>query len=127
MNKTLIFLSTHFVDEAVISEYKKMRNSKNVDAVLAIDNNACKYDFQNRIENKIFFGASVRCFFFDSKLHDELELPYFTFGGAKDFASVMWHNCDYRFYYVKKFFPDYEYYWQIDTTFFVMRRLTTAF
>lgn len=114
MNKTLFILSTHFVDEAVISEYKKLRNTKNVDAILAIDNNAYKYDFTNRIENKIFFGASVRCFFFDSNLHEELELPYFTYKGAKDFGGVMWNNGDYRFYYVKKFFPDYEYYWQIE-------------
>ncbi|MBQ6976544.1 MAG: hypothetical protein IJQ16_08360 [Selenomonadaceae bacterium] len=26
----------------------------------------------------------------------------------------MWYNCDYRFYYVRKFFPDYDYYWQIE-------------
>ena len=114
MNKTLLILSTHFVNEAVVSEYKKMRNTKNVDAILAIDDNAYKYDFTNRIENKIFFGVSVRCFFFDSKLHDELELPYFTHNGAEDFAGVMWNNGDYRFYYVRKYFPDYEYYWQFD-------------
>ena len=114
MNKTLLIMSTHFVDEAIISEYKKMRNTPNVDAILAIDNNAFKYDFKQRIENKIFYGSSVKCFFFDSNLHDEMDLPYFSHTGEKTFAKVMWNNGDYRFYYVRKFFPDYDYYWQFD-------------
>ena len=114
MNKTLIFMSTHFIDEAVISEYKKMRDTPNVDAILAIDNNAYKYDFQNRVEDKIFYGVNVKCFFFDSKLRDEMKLPYFTDSGKTDFASSEWYNSDYRFYYVRKIFPDYEYYWQIE-------------
>ena len=64
MSKTLLILSTHFVNEAVISEYLKMQNTPNVDAILAIDNNAYKYDFTQRIENKVFYGSSVKCFFF---------------------------------------------------------------
>ena len=114
MNKTLLILSTHFVDENVISEYKKMRDTPNVDAILAIDNNAYKCNFKNRIEDKNFYGVNVKCFFFDSKLHDEMNLPYFAENGKKDFASVVWYNGDCRFYYVRKFFPDYEYYWQIE-------------
>ena len=113
MDKTLLILGTHFIDEAVISEYKKMRDTPNVDAILAIDNNAYKYAFQNRIEDKIFYGVSVKCFFFDSKLHDEMNLPYFS-ADSKEFGRVMWTNGDYRFYYVKKYFPNYEYYWQFD-------------
>ena len=76
LDKTLLCMSTHFVEYAIISEYMKMQNTPNVDAILAIDNNAFKYDFTERIENKIFFGVSVKCFFFDSKLHDEMDLPY---------------------------------------------------
>ena len=118
MNKTLLILSTYFVNEGIISEYKKMRNTKNVDVILAINNHNYNYDFKNRIENIVFYGVSVRCFFFDSKLHDELELTYFVFTGSKDFAGVMWNNGDYRFYYVRKFFPDYNYYWQFDNDVF---------
>ena len=124
-----------------------MRNAPNIDAILAIDNNAYKYDFKNRIENKIDSDAfnisisglsnriddidgisvstfntaisglssrSVKCFFFDSKLNDEMNLLRINFYGEKDFGRVMWTNCDYRFYYVKKFFPNYKYYWQIE-------------
>ncbi|MBQ6976543.1 MAG: hypothetical protein IJQ16_08355 [Selenomonadaceae bacterium] len=87
MNKTLLFMSTHFVDEAIISEYKKMRNTPNVDAILAIDNNAYKYDFKERIENKNFYGVSVKCFFFDSKLHDEIEFALFSCQRYKRFRK----------------------------------------
>ena len=58
MNKTLLFMSTHFVDYAIISEYMKMQNTPNVDAILSIDNNAFKYDFTERIENKIFSASA---------------------------------------------------------------------
>lgn len=49
MSKTLLILSTHFVDQVVIAEYAKMRDTPNVDAILAIDNNAYKCEFKNRI------------------------------------------------------------------------------
>lgn len=114
MNRTLLALTTHFIDENVISEYRKMKNTPNVDAILAINNTDCKIEFNNRVENKIFFNTSVKCFFFDSKLHDELKLPYFTFAGLENFGRNMWANSDYRFAYIKKFFPNYDYYWTID-------------
>ena len=94
-----------------------MRDTPNVDAILAIDNNAYKCDFQNRIEDKIFYGVSVKCFFFDSKLHDDLGLSHYTsylFSHEKKWADVQWANGDYRFYYVKSHFPNYDYYWHIE-------------
>ena len=112
--KTLLVLGTHFIDEAIITEYRKMKNTPGVDAILAINNTECKFEFKSRVENKIFFDTSVKCFFFDSKLHEEMQLPYITFNGEKDFGGVMWHNGDYRFYYFKKFFPDYDYYWLME-------------
>ena len=112
--KTLLVLATHFIDENVISEYRKMKNTPNVDAVLMIDNTNLKMDFQSRIEDKIFSGTTCKCFFFDSALNDEMQLPYFTFDGIQDFSGVMYHNGDYRFYYFKKFFPNYDYYWMFD-------------
>ena len=118
MNKTLIFMSTHFIDEAVISEYKKMRDNPDVDAILAIDNNAYKYDFQNRVEDKIFYGVNVKCFFFDSKLHDEINLPYFT--DSDTTATIDFIMCE-------KFFLTTNIIGRLSTTFFVMRRLMKAF
>ena len=114
MNRTLLVLATHFIDEAVISEYRKMKNTPNVDAVLMIDNTNPKIEFKNRIENKIFFDTSVQCFFVDSKLHEELKLPYFTFNGVGNFGQNMWMNGDYRFYFAKKNFPNYDYYWIVE-------------
>ena len=114
MNDTLMILGTHFIDENVISEYKKMRDTPNVDCLLAVNNEAYKADFKNHVENRIFFDVSVRCFFFDSKVHDELELPHFVNSGMQNFGNMMWSLADYRFYYVKKFFPNYKYYWFVD-------------
>ncbi|MBQ7705616.1 MAG: hypothetical protein IJT73_09355 [Selenomonadaceae bacterium] len=112
--KTLMILGTHFVDENVISEYRKMKNTPGVDAVLAIDNTNPKIEFQSRVEDKIFFDTSVKCFFFDSKLHDEFQLHHFIENGEQNFKKNMYENGDYRFYYFRKYFPDYDYYWMID-------------
>lgn len=111
MNDTLLVLTTHFIDETVISEYRKMRNTPNVDAILAVDNNAYKCAFKNRIEDRFFFGVGVRCFFFDADLHAEMNLPNYVLGGEADFAKIMWYNGDYRLYYVRQNFPGYKYYW----------------
>ena len=112
--KTLLVLATHFIDENVISEYRKMQNTPNVDAVLMIDNTNLKMDFQSRVEDKIFFSTTCKCFFFDSALNDEMKLPYFTLDDKKVFGGVMLANGDYKFYYARKFFPDYGYYWIIE-------------
>ena len=112
--KTLLVLGTHFIDENIISEFRKMKSTFNVDAVLAIDNTNLKMDFQSRVENRIFFDTSVKCFFFDSSLNEKLQLPHFNFFGAKKFEKVMYANGDYRFYYIRKFFPDYDYYWLLE-------------
>jgi hypothetical protein len=115
MNKTLIFMATHIVNKAVISEYKKMQKVKDCDCILIIDNSNLKIPFENRITEKELFDTKVKCFFFDNEVHEELKLPYFAEHNPTDsFAEVMWFNADYRFYYVKKYFPDYDYYWQFD-------------
>lgn len=114
MKRTLLVLGTHFIDENVISEFRKMKNTPNVDAVLMIDNTNPKIEFKNRVENKTFFGTNCKCFFVDQELNDELQLPYFEEGGKKDFAKNSLHNGDFRFYYLRKFFKDYVYYWLIE-------------
>ena len=117
MARTLLILATHFIDEAVISEYRKMKNTPNVDTVLAIDNTNPKIEFKDRVENRIFFDTSVKCFFFESNLHDELKLPYFSYFHNvfyENFGDVMWNNCDYKLYYVRKFFQNYDYYWMME-------------
>ena len=107
-------LTTHFIDENVISEYLKIKNTPNVDAVLAIDNTSPKIEFKKRVEDKIFFDTSVKCFFFDLALNAELQLPAFIQNGEKNFGKTMYEDGDYRFYYFRKNFPDYDYYWMID-------------
>ena len=113
-NDTIMALVTHFIDKAVISEYVKMKNTPNVDTVLIINNSSYKCEIKNRIESKIFFNIEVNCFFFDEKLHDEMGLPYFTYDGPTDFVKNMLLNADYKFYYLRKYFPNYKYYWLIE-------------
>ena len=115
MKKNLVFISTHIINEAVISEYKKMAKGKNYDYVLAIDNENFKTEIDNRISEKEFFGTKVKCFFFDKKLNEELKLPKYERNNlSEDFGKIMWYNGEYRFFYVKKYFPDYDFYWQLD-------------
>ena len=113
--KTLAFISTHIINQAVISEYKKLSKVENCDCILAIDNSNLKMRTDNPVTEKEFYGTRVNCFFFDKTIHDELNLPWFFENRETNkFAEIMWYNCDYRFYYARKYFPEYEYYWQFE-------------
>mgnify|MGYP007101839765 CR=1 FL=1 len=116
-NKTLIFFSTHIINELIISEYKKLLNAGNYDVIFAIDNSEQKFsaDLDNPVQKLEFFGNEYKCFLFNENIHKSLNLPYFTekkINGS--FKSNMWYNGDYRFYYVRKYFPDFDYYWQVE-------------
>lgn len=115
MTKVLTFISTHIINNAVVSEYKKMITVKGYDCILAIDNTNLKIKTKERISEQIFFGTKIKCFFFDSDLQKELQLPWFSYDKeTKQFSDIMWYNSDYRFYYIKKYFPNYDYYWQFE-------------
>ncbi len=61
------------------------------------------------------YGINVKCFMFDIKTNELLNLPMLA--AHKDnpcFKDVMWANADYRFMYIRKIFPDYDYYWSFD-------------
>ncbi len=113
--KTLAFISTHVINRAVISEYRKLSKVENCDCILAIDNSNLKIQTDYPVTEKEFYGAKVNCFFFDKTIHDELNLPWFTENRETDkFGEIMWYNCDYRLYYIRKYLPKYEYYWQFE-------------
>lgn len=115
MNKTVLILVTHVINEAVISEYKKMKNTPYVDAFLAINNHECKIPYEHRLECHVFYGVKVDCFFFDEKLHEDMRLPYYPYNDdLENFGKVVVYNSDNHFYYFKKYLPDYEYYWRIE-------------
>ena len=113
--RNLVFITTHVINKAVISEYKKMCKVKDIDCILAIDNSSVKIETDSRVKEMEFFGTKVKCFFFDEELNDELKLPdYFKNRKSKNFAETMWYNPHYRFFYVKKIFPNYDFYWQFE-------------
>ena len=43
-----------------------------------------------------------------------MQLPHFVESNDKRFGNTIWHSADFKFYYVRKFFPDYDYYWVLD-------------
>ena len=116
-NKTLIFFSTHIINEMIVSEYKKLLNIDGYDVIFAIENSDGKFskDFENPIQEFEFFGEKYKCFLYNENIHKSLNLPYYTGGKENDtFKNNMWYNGDYRFYYVKKIFPQYDFYWQVE-------------
>lgn len=115
-NKALLFIATHLMNKGIISEYKKLCNvcRDKYDVILLLDNTKFNYQSASPVCTRIFYGCEVNCFLFDNNTHDFLNLPYYHIENKGNFAQVTWYNADYRFYYVKKFFPDYKYYWQFD-------------
>ena len=119
MAKTLVYMRTHVIDKGVISEFLKLKNTCGYDCILLIDNH--KELFVPKSEKKYicekeFFGHKIKCFFTDDILYkDHFNLPYYSEqNDNKDFAKMMWYCADYVFYAVRKFFPDYERYWQFE-------------
>ena len=68
--------------------------------------------YLNFFDNKV---KNIKCFLVDEKIFSALNLPYYADKNKnKSFASLMWYCADYVFYAVKKYFPDYDYYWQLE-------------
>ena len=114
--RTLIFFSTHKINEAILSEYKKWQNIEGYDVILNLDNTNQKFssDTDNPIQYLEFYGKKYKCFLFDENVHKSLNLPNYVCYKDKSFSGVQWSNGDYRFYYVRKYFPNYDYYWQTE-------------
>ena len=71
-------------------------------------------DTDNHIQYLEFYGEKYKCFLFDENLHKALALPNYVCSHDKSFAGIQWSNGDYRFYYIRKYFPNYDYYWQTE-------------
>ena len=104
----LIFLTTHFINESVVVEYNKLKEY-NKRTVLVLDNEILRFK-SNRITKLHFFDSTIDTLLFDNILHKQLGLPFYTI----DNRSLQWYNCDYRYYYVKHFYPGFDYYWQFE-------------
>ncbi len=115
--KTLLFISTHIINKAIINEYQKLSRIKNCDTILAIDNTTLKLPVSQNstVTKQNFYETDIKCFLFDQKVNESLGLPMLTAHTNKpEFKDVMWANADYRFIYVRKYFPNYDFYWQFD-------------
>lgn len=113
--RNLVFISTHILNKAVISEYKKMTKNNDIDCILVVDDSNLHLGVNGGVEEIEFLGTRIKCIFFNQDFSNKLNLPNgYEFGEAENFMQVMWHNSDYRFYYAKNILPDYDFYWQIE-------------
>ncbi|WP_290880102.1 hypothetical protein [Helicobacter sp.] len=62
------------------------------------------------IQIRIFYGIEVKCILLDLKVLQEANL--YTFG--ENVGSTLWNSTDYWAYIARKYFPDFDFYWQID-------------
>ncbi len=117
--KTLVFLKTHFINDFVLSELEKIRacDTDNQKTVLFIHNhlNFLKTE-KNGKQILNFNNKEQECFIFDENLFSEFKLPVYSDKlNNISFSRMMWYCCDYPFYIMQKYYPDYDYYWQIES------------
>jgi len=116
--KTLLAICAHFISKGVISEYKKMSNIEGYDCILVLNNSQLnlKNDTGSPVVTVTYEGYDMNALLYDKQMHNEFNLPngYKTEKNSSSFVLVTWYNADYRFYYIKKYLPDYDYYWQIE-------------
>ena len=120
MSKTLVFMRTHIISKGVISEFLKLKNSTDYDCILFIDNHKkiIPGDFNEPVQNLDFFdglGKDIKCFLFDENIFKTFNLPYYASKNTNtSISNVMWYCADYIFYIIKRYFPNYDYYWHFD-------------
>ena len=123
MSKTLIFMKTHLINNAVLNEYKKLSNSlnENEDCILFLDNESqilCEKPGElpiNGIKYEQFGDLTIPIFLFNSAKYRYLNLPFYEHKKVNaEYQKAMWYNSDYSLYAMRRFFPDYDYYWQIE-------------
>lgn len=121
--KTLACMRTHFIDASVISEYIKLHKATcaNIDTVLFIDNHTGFIKPQNDypIQTINFNGFDIKCFLFNQQIFEKFNLPFYTDNfDNSDIGMVMWYCSDYPLYIIKKYLPEYDYYWSIESDVF---------
>lgn len=111
--RTLAFLKTHKINSGIIDEFCKLKSS-GVDALLVIDNKDKFYPDSGIVEY-VFYGRKIKCLLTDFECYEECNLPgYYDNKDNLNYNRFMWYNSDYPMYAVYKYFPDYDYYWQIE-------------
>jgi len=114
--KDLVVFRCHYIDDSIISEFKKLSDSVS-DCILLFDNHNKIIDSDNK-ENLITLKTpegNFNVFLIDEQILEEFNLPYYTDDpNNTDFGKVMWYNSDYPQYIVRKYFPKYDYYWLIE-------------
>lgn len=114
---TLVFMRTHVITKGVLSEFLKLKKSSGYECILFIDNHKKIVDSPSGIQKLklLDYDEEFRCFVFDTDVFKLLNLPlYANKNKNKSLSNVMWHCADYAFYVIKKYFPYYNYYWQLD-------------
>ncbi|MCR5265469.1 MAG: hypothetical protein K6E29_02615 [Cyanobacteria bacterium RUI128] len=116
MARKLVFMRTHIVEWYVIVEFDKLRRSMNRgdECILFVDNtkNVIPPDDNSPMKMVNFNGVDVKCFLFNEDVHIKSHLPYYTDNpDNNDYKKVLYFNGDYPFYYIKNYFPNYDYYW----------------
>lgn len=120
--RTLVFLKTHYINDFVLNELDKLKacSGKSQKTILFIDNHVNFLNINdNGIKHLIFNNKRQECFVFDKDVFSTMGLPYYT--NKSDnvlFSKLMWYCCDYPIYVIRKFYPDYDYYWQIESDVF---------
>ncbi|WP_281526693.1 hypothetical protein, partial [Campylobacter avium] len=110
MQKTICFLRTHKINEAIISEFTKMQNC-GVDCAIILDNtnNIVDDDKKERLKELEFYGVKASCVLL--YYEDYIKLGFYNFDNV---AYNFWFNVDYAVYIAKSYFEGYDYYWSLE-------------
>ncbi len=119
--KNLVIMPTHIINRGIVDEFSKLKCAGN-DCILflnnvkkVIENTENNLSKQNTAELDLW-QEHLKCFVMDEEVFKDMNLPYFpkVKKQADIIDKIMWYNCDYQFYIIKKYFPQYDYYWRIE-------------
>lgn len=115
LGTTLVFLKTHILTPQIANEYNKIRKS-GVRTILFVENSKEVFPVINDLpQGKCrLYGVEIEYFLCRPEMYADLGLPFLSDVPAWGWERVMWWNCDYPLYVIRKYYPDYQYYWQTE-------------
>lgn len=113
--KNLVLFKTHLLNELIVNEYVKIKNS-GIDTIMIIDNTKNLVpDNGSNSQNIVLYGQNVTYYPFTIKKIKDLGLKfYFENINKIDYARTLWGCADYQLYLMRKLYPEYDYYWQTE-------------
>lgn len=114
--KTLAFMHTHIINDCVLSELKKLKAAcgENLEVALFVNNENRAIKSDEILTQLEFEDFKIKALLCTKAVLERFKLPLNAFyERGVSVGECFWYNCDYSFYIMNEYFPNFDFYWQV--------------